>query len=303
MRKVHRLSGQSVISVPSGSLVVMAAGDGCWVFDYPRLTSHVLDLYYEGIDLFELGELASAERCFHRLIYQYPEFIASYHQLALVLDEDNRAPEALHVWEQAVALGLSHLPPAFRMGIDQLPWALSQNRPFLQVYRGLGLALLEQGDYERALDIFDNLLAMNTGDNQGIRALAIGANFQLNRPASVLAICDRYPSDTIEHIVFGRPLALHQLGCLDDAMVALRDAIEMYPKIGEQLLKHTPDRPGRLSRDRVTVGGSDQAFWYWQEDGLYWRETPGALELLEKCLDECNSQGRGEGSGAAPEES
>ncbi len=34
--------------------------------------------------------------------------------------------------------------------------------------------------------------------------------------------------------------------------------------------------------DKVTVGGEDEAYYYWQEQGRFWEETEGAKEFLQK---------------------
>jgi hypothetical protein len=123
---------------------------------------------------------------------------------------------------------------------------------------------------------------MNPNDNQGNRALAVECNFQLGNPAAVLGICERYPNDALEQLVYGRALALFQLCRVPQAGKALRQAVRFYPLIAEELLKPRHRKPKGWSEERVTMGGQDQAYSYWKEQGKFWEQTPGALAWLQE---------------------
>jgi tetratricopeptide (TPR) repeat protein len=257
-----------------------------WEFRYPRLTRKVYDAFHEGIDLWEIGENAAAEERYRRLVHDWPEFIDAHHHLALVLDETERREEAYAIWQETVALGLACMPMTLRTGRDRLQWQFLDNRPFLRAYHGLGLAHLERSYVRRALPIFEHILALNPGDNQGARALAVECYLRLKRPEDVLALCRRYRGDVMEQLVYGRALALFQLGRHPKAGSALRQAIGCYPAIAEELLRPRHRPPKDLREDCVTLGGADQAYWYWREQGGFWKRTPGAVEWLRLCEQE-----------------
>ena len=128
-------------------------------------------------------------------------------------------------------MGLVCLSEEFEMGRDLLPWAMLENRPFLRACHGLGLEYVERGEIEKALEMFNNILAVNPNDNQGARALVIDCYLCLNRPSDVLAVCDQYPGDGLEQVIYGRALALFQLGRRAEAEEALNDAIEFLPRV------------------------------------------------------------------------
>ena len=131
----------------------------------------------------------------------------------------------------------------------------------------------------------DDMLVMNPNDNQGVRALVIDCNFSLDRPSDVLAVCDQYPDDGLEQVMYGRALALYQLGRRAEAEKALSEAVEFLPLVAKELVKSRHRKPKGLRPDRVTVGGADQAYWYWIDQGQYWRNTPGAIEFVRECLE------------------
>ncbi len=109
----------------------------------------------------------------------------------------------------------------------------------------------------------------------------VGAEtFLEKRSKEVLSLCRQYPQDIMEHLVYGRALALFQLGKPKEAGKALDVAIANYPLIAIELLM-TKHRKPKVTKDGyVTLGGPDQAFLYWKENGVYWTKTPGAIVFL-----------------------
>jgi len=272
------------IDYPAGALSAYDSGGHSWMFEYPRLDMAVYDRYEEAIDTWEIGEVDLAEQALRDLIADYPEFIDVYHHLAMLLEASGREEEAFQMWQQVVQMGLECVGEGFEPGRDRLEWGYLDNRPFLRAYHGLGLAYLERGDRQKAFEIFRNILAMNPNDNQGIRGILADMALDLGKPEEVLALCDRYPNDAMEQLVYGRPLALLMLGREQEAKAALQEAVDLFPLIGEELIKETHEVPAGWSPEYVTMGGEDQAYDYWMEQGAHWVSTPGALELVRECL-------------------
>jgi tetratricopeptide (TPR) repeat protein len=270
--------------VPQGSIVIKPMGEHEWMFEYPRLTWEVMDEFYEALEFWRAGDYAVAEDGYRNLIRDYPEFIDVHHHLALVLSVTDRDDEAFEMWSELVQMVLRLLPDEFEMGRDRLSWIILENRPFLRAYHSLGLEYLDRGHIPKALDVFNNILAMNPGDNQGVRALVIDCCFHLRDPRGVMTVCDRFPEDLMEHVLYGRALALIQLGRADEAKASLRQAIERFPLVGKELVKARHRKPKNLRADIVTLGGADQAYFYWLDQGGHWKRTPGALELVRECL-------------------
>jgi tetratricopeptide (TPR) repeat protein len=64
-----------------------------------------------------------------------------------------------------VEIGKSCFPKNFSPGKDRLEWGFLENRPFLRACHNLGLLYLERGNAEKALSVFEDMLAMNPNDN------------------------------------------------------------------------------------------------------------------------------------------
>ena len=265
-------------------IVLKEAAGHEWTFAYPRLRSEAHERFSDAVDLWDAGRSAAAEKLYRELIAEYPEFVDVHHHLAILLQATDREEEAFATWQEAVEIGKACFPEGFPGLDDRLPWLELDNRPFLRAYHGLGLVHLGQGDLDQALQIFDQILSLNPDDNQGIRALAIHCHFRLKQPDHVLMICDLYPGAAMEQVLYGRPLALYQLGRLDEAEAALKKAIADLPLVGKELTKTRHRKPREIKRGFITYGGADQAYSYWIEEGRFWKETPGAIDFVKNQL-------------------
>ena len=129
------------------------------------------------------------------------------------------------------------------------------------------------------------LLALNLGDNQGIRALITECCFSLNSPEEVLKVCDKYPEDGMAEILYGRPLALFQLGKKEEAEKAMKEAIRFLPLVAKELIKTKHKKPKSVIPGCITWGGADEAHEYWKMSGKYWKNTEGAIDFVKECLE------------------
>jgi tetratricopeptide (TPR) repeat protein len=259
-------------------------GPNEWKFDYPPAEYGINEQFDRGIDLMEEGKDRRAEEIFWTVMRACPEHIDAHHHLAMLLFDRGDILNALKTWTKAVEIGVRCLPEEFIKGEGRLEWSWIGNRPFLRACKGLGCCFLDLNELDSAWRIFNNLLAMNPNDNQGVRALAIKAAFAMDLPAEALKVCSHYKSDCLVDTLYGRPLALFQMGRIVQATKALIRAVDAYPLVARELLKKRHTIPKNLSSTYVTVGGADEAYDYWRNLGKYWRRTEGALDLLMKIL-------------------
>jgi tetratricopeptide (TPR) repeat protein len=266
-----------------GLIILERIDEHGWIFKYPRLTSEVHELLGDAIDWMDTN-LIIARTQFRRLIRDYPEYLDAYHHLALTWYHAGEMNRAFQIWREGVELALKVLPSTFSIKTDQLLWGFLDNRPFLRLYFGYGLALMKKGQFEQALEIFENTLSLNPSDNQGVRSFFVECNFERQRPKSVLAMCERFPGDCMEHVAYGRVLALFQLGRTKAAVKALSFAVKYLPLISRELLKTRHRRIANWDQGGVVIGSQAQAYGYWLEHGKFWQSTPGALDFLRSKL-------------------
>ena len=141
--------------------------------------------------------------------------------------------------------------------------------------------------------MFQKLLLLNPNDNQGVRTLAEEALFKLDRLEDALKIAEQYPDDIMPDTLYGRALALFKLGRREEATVALQQAVENLPLVGKELLKVRHHLLTTAKPDRVTVGGADEAYYYWEQWGCFWEEDTQALEWLKGIIRQSAKVHRG----------
>jgi tetratricopeptide (TPR) repeat protein len=251
-----------------------------WEFVYPDIYRDLSGEFFRGCELHEGDDLDGAERAFRTVLAEMPDHLDAIHHLALVTSERDLPEQALDLWDQAVRIGRKAFPPDFEMGKDRLEWVCWDNRPFLRCLHALALTRYAESGPREALRLFEELLALNPNDNQGIRGVSVEALFRLDRWEDALKITQHYPRDIMPETLYGRALALFKLGRRRQATPALKQAVAYLPLVRKELLK-TKHRPPRTDRpDMVAVGGADEAYYYWEGSGRFWKEDPLAMEWL-----------------------
>jgi tetratricopeptide (TPR) repeat protein len=183
-----------------------------------------------------------------------------------------------------VNIGMQCFIEHFSAAGNKLEWGWIENRPFLRAYHALGLQYMESGNTEQGLSIFKMILSLNPGDNQGVRALVVDCCLKLKLYRDALAVCVESEVDHMAETVYGRVLALVALKRMPAAEKALRQAVTVMPLVAEELVKARHTRPKDLREGHYTIGGADQAWYYWQETGEYWKQVPGAIEFVREFL-------------------
>lgn len=168
----------------------------------------------------------------------------------------------------------------------RLEWGWLQNRPALTLlgYR-IGAELDGPPTPEHIARLEWLVLRLNPDDNQGLRHTLMRRYLETDRADDALALSARYPDD-FAAMRYDRALALFVAGRRGDALTALHDAVQHYPKPLAWLLKSDP-KPPKRSGPGILVGGDDEAWLYrsqllplWQRSGaLDWaREVAPALK-------------------------
>jgi len=254
-----------------------------WVFEWPRITLKVRETLQQGAKCIGPNP-GKALLIFFRLVRRYPEYLDGQHYLALTLNRMGKVDQAFVIWKQAVRTALKFFPPHFSMDQDRLEWGHVGNRPFLLLYQAYGMQLLTKGEPEDASEIFGNLLGLNPSDDQGVRGLVIGCYFALNQPEEVLSVCRQFPNDGLEHLLYGKALALFQVGHVKQAGQALDRAMRRFPLIALELSKTRHTRTTKSDEPYFSLGSREQAYLYWLLHGRFWAETHGAIKFLRRRL-------------------
>lgn len=259
-------------------------GEKEWRFVAPACVQSLMSGLNEALEIWEAGQERTAERMLRGIINRCPNHMDALHHLALIMENYGKNLEAYLMEKEAADMGLEALRGKFDFRSNKLEWGWLENRPFLRAYHGLALAHHKRGQIEQALRIYEDILSVNPNDNQGIRCLAVACYFKLEQPNNVIAVCEKYESDSLPEILYGKSLAEFQLGAKESAEANLKMAISELPLVAAELLKRRHMKPKEVFPGSITHGGADQAYEYWERFGSYWEQTPEAMKMLSELV-------------------
>jgi tetratricopeptide (TPR) repeat protein len=201
----------------------------------------------------------------------------------LAVEDAKTLEESLALYQSGVQAGRRALGEDFFNDPGNIGhfWGILETRPFMRAMQGLASIQWELGQPEEAERNFRELLRLNPGDNQGIRFMLLNLLMELGQDDQARALLKEYPDDwTAESVYTAALLAFREKGDSPEARQALKKAAKMNKHAPAYLTgkKQIP----LVQPDFITVGESDEAAGYAAEYLKYWRETPGAIEWLEK---------------------
>jgi len=168
-------------------------------------------------------------------------------------------------------------------------WANRETRPLLRALYGRGMTLWHQGRHPDAAAQFENLLALNANDNQGVRfyipLLHLLSEDQDAAAAYFLRYESDYPDDYAEpSFLFGWGLCLAQNGHETEARDKYAAGILKNIYIAPMLLEE-PEPPRSIwhPNDRAEP---NYAAEFIDSYAVLWDREPGALRLLREVWQE-----------------
>jgi tetratricopeptide (TPR) repeat protein len=262
---------------------VKPVADHEWIFVEPLELDSLYDAFDKGCELLENGQVTQAEKVLRDVTHRTPIHIDALHHLAIILDGKGKSEEARQLWSKGVEIGRSAFPRKFISG-DHLEWSWLENRPFLRCLQGLGIATLSDGDIQKAVEIFEELLSYNPNDNQGVREILLEIYLEQKELKKAYELCKKYPNDTLAGLWYGYPLVLFELGRREQASKNLKKVLKESPKIAKELQKKSHKKPKNEMPGYISVGGWDEAYDYWLRFGQFWDKEK--LDWLREVMND-----------------
>lgn len=200
------------------------------------------ELVYDGWELLA-SDVREAKKCFSQAITLDPDLADAHNGLAEVAlakgDVVAAEKHYLTAYEKAKASLGTEDKNAFSW------WGELETRPYMRSRHGLGLLYLNVGRYEQAIALFEDLLARNPNDNQGIRYLVAPAHLLKDDLPGALAAFDwferHYAEDIPDpHFLFNWGLASFMAGRFEDAAMLFRSAYFANPYLLPLVLGRKP---------------------------------------------------------------
>ncbi|MFA6405041.1 MAG: hypothetical protein WCW03_03515 [Candidatus Paceibacterota bacterium] len=123
------------------------------------------DLYYDAMDLLNMGDFSKAEELLLKAKEMDPEYIQTYVGLvsAYARDKDKERRE------ECIQTAYKKTLKAFPKWPKKMEWGVLENRAPLRAIGYMADLYWDNSEYEKAEELFRLILKLNPGDNQGIR--------------------------------------------------------------------------------------------------------------------------------------
>jgi predicted O-linked N-acetylglucosamine transferase (SPINDLY family) len=204
------------------------------------------------------GKLDEAESIYRQAIAANPKHFGAYLNLGNVLMERQQIDEAVTIYEQAL-----HLKPRNPDILYNLGVALEAKKDPAEAARYYGYAYYRQGEYQEAINQYQQFLQLKTGDE--FFYIALAECYQgLNQAEAALQTYKQglqlYPKSP--EIFLSLALALQEFGRTEEAIAVVNEASEILPNIltfkleKQRILPILYDNPEEIDdyRQRFTQG-------------------------------------------------
>ena len=200
----------------------------------------------------------------------------------LLAEEAGSVEEARDLYARAVEAGeLALGPKGFKEYAGHF-WGFLETRPYMRARAGLAGVLLQLGDEDAAISHYRDMLKLNPNDNQGIRYVLAARLLRRGEEAGLKELLAAYEDEGSAYWLYTRALLAFREGGVDNeqAVTLVKDAWSANEHVPAILAGTKP--PVFEDSGYVTVGGPDEATYYFTEFGPAWHRTPGAVEWLAK---------------------
>jgi len=159
-------------------------------------------------------------------------------------------------------------------------WLILETRPYMRARAGLAECLWNLGEREEAVGHVQDMLRLNTGDNQGMRYILKSWLFTMGDLKGVSELLVEYDEDCFAEWCYSKALlTFRQSGSKSSgAIKALKYAVKTNPFVTDLLLGTKP-MPKRMP-PHYSLGSKDEAVIYVAQNSDNWSATKGALQWL-----------------------
>ena len=125
------------------------------------------ELYYDAMEALGVGDIKSAKEMLHKILIQDIDFIDAYNGLVFVHEDEGDREKA----KESANVAYKKVEKIFSKWPDEMVWAEMGNRKYLRAICNRAVYFHEDGDIEKAENLYRLLLKINPSDNQGVRYL------------------------------------------------------------------------------------------------------------------------------------
>jgi|GEM_PF-1298535 len=203
--------------------------------------------------------------------------------------------DAIDGYRKAVQAGERNLGEEFFKQNAGHFWAIHETRPYMRAMEQLADVLrsvvMDQQGHKafdqinlEALEIYQKMLRLNPGDNQGVRYKLLYFLLELDRDDEAEKLYNEYRDDFSAWWKYGRALLdFRKQGDTAKSRKSLAAAVTYNKHFPQYLLgrkRFPPAPPGHYG-----VGDANEAAYYMNSSFHVWQKTPGAVDWVEEYID------------------
>ncbi len=243
--------------------------------DFPERTdpkSRSQDLVYEAYE----QPVAKGKRLVKQALELDPNNADAYNYLAS-LERD--VDKAIKLYEKAITVGEKTLGKKFFKQNKGYFWGVFETRPYMRAKAGLADCFYAKREIDKAIEIYEEMLELNPGDNQGIRYLL--STLLLGKKDLTKFELFIGKNEDEDCAVWNYNNALYRFkksGQTAKSEKILAHAYKSNPFVIDYLLG-IKKMPKELPQ-YIGIGDEDEAVSYVNGAWPIWQETTGALEWL-----------------------
>jgi tetratricopeptide (TPR) repeat protein len=248
--------------------------DNYWEFKFPSefFNEKNNNTFWDAVEMLGYDD-QTAEIIFKFLINKFPFFIDAYNHLSIAFRNQKKDFESYITAEKAYKIGKECFSKEFDITKDKLIWSCLDNRPFLRSCQIFGLESQLKGDYEKAVELYDEILRLNENDNQGVRFLKLECLFAIKNYTLVRQLLDKLSDDWSIETTYGRVVLEIISDNIELAEKSLPSALKSNRFLPDEIIKgkHKAPPPHRIPGEPIfdagiPIGSIQQAYEYWNRN-------------------------------------
>ncbi|MFN8864491.1 MAG: tetratricopeptide repeat protein [Flavobacteriales bacterium] len=192
-----------------------------------------------------------------------------------------RIPQIASVFfEKGIAIGRTRFGGEYLKKHKGMFWGFHETRPFMRCLHSYADCLNAMKRLPEAVAILEEMIALNPGDNQGVRDQLLLFLIELDERKKFERYAKMYEDDGMAYATYTRALfAFLTTGESEESRKALQRAIKSNRFVPKKLLAK---KPVTTVPDYYSMGNANEADYYVVQAHRTWKMVPGALEWLQK---------------------
>ena len=240
------------------------------------LKDEAQDLAYEAM---EAPTAAQARKLAKKALAKDPDCVDALVVLADL--EAATAKDAIAGLQKAVEAGERSLGAKFIEENAGHFWLILETRPYMRALEHLASASSAAELYPQAIQVYEKMLALNPGDNQGVRDPLLGLYLALGDTVGAAKLLQAYQDDSLANFAWGRVLERFLSHDLPGAAAALKIARKQN-RFVELFLSGQKNFPKQMP-DSYSPGSEDEALICLDNLALAWANSrPASFWLLDQ---------------------